>query len=426
MRTAGRTPGASLKRCCPQRRPSSPGCHGTCAGEDSTFPDVTARPPRRRRPEEFSRVDLARICFGLHDSPDDGNLPGAGDAYATLLTQIRPLIVRRARTVCRDSNRLGSCSHPRCDGWFCAATEEILIVRLLGPNPRGAEPKLRRFLTTNPNASDDHLIKHVREVINALRWEDVQRQVAKNLGFPGRVDMFVKDSPHRGCLVAVLNDVLSHHSALAQRTGLPTELRVWCVALQADAYQPAHSFPDARRVLRRLARGSSKLRRILDGTEDTDEPDLLGQLETVVVAVDQALGSLNDNQCIRCGGLPKALPEQRLERAAELMKAFASTDSEDDAGRLAAVDRLDMPLTADTAPIFLAVLNGDPWEDSWFDRYVGGPRNCFFLAEPSDQLETEPQQHINDVLSDEQALPPVGPREPNRLDNPGKNPDDGR
>ncbi|WP_334142936.1 hypothetical protein [Rhabdothermincola sp.] len=270
---------------------------------------------------------------------------------AVLGERWRPLLTRRARELCCQSSRLESCRYPACDHGWCDEFVELTLTRLLGRD--GGRSGTAVEAACNPATTQDDLRALVGRQSSDFKWEDVQRARQRTMGLPQRVDVFLRQCPHRECFQRQLDAVLAGHGHPCC-AGAPTELLSWAKALFFDACQPAAERIDHERVARYLARDGAELKETLNRSADLPAP-----LRDLIDAVDEGMRTMNEHRCLVC--LPG---DERLTAARELIgRARPGADP-------AQVTEANAVAVAAAAWRVLGL------EPMWHDRYIEATRQA--------------------------------------------------
>lgn len=303
-------------------------------------------------PAAFRRAlrsaDDVELCRRLADEAD----PERRRAIrAVLAERWRPLLTRRARELCCDSSGLESCRYPACDRGWCDEFVGLALTRLLGRD--GGRPGTAVEAASDPATTQDDLRALVGRRSAQPKWEDVQRARQRTMGLPQRVDVFLRQCPHRDCFQHQLDAVLAGHGDPGC-AGAPAGLLPWAKALFFDACQPAAERIDHERVARYLARDGAELKETLNRSADLPAP-----LRDLIDAVDEGMRTMNEHRCLVC--LPG---DERLTAARELI-GRARPDADP-----AQVTEANAVAVAAAAWRVLGL------EPMWHDRYIEATRQA--------------------------------------------------
>jgi len=286
--------------------------------------------------------------------------------------------------VCKSSHRSLVCSGPGlCHHLWCERAQELIMTELFNPD----RPKsLARRVAAHPDATDEDVSRWVALLGSSL-WSETRRALLRDRELQQRVDMWIKDSPHRSCLQEILDDALGADAQLLASLG-PTTIDAWAEAFAADAVQWATEFPDCDRVLRHL------------GRDDTEHPlDRLGSSDVIrahqtVLRVERAFTDYDEAACSRCGGHPALDPSERVAAAQVVLDDLPSdmVDRLVQSGSVTTGDGTeDVAVVPHRAGLVLLLADPPPGltrDDAhrrppWFRRFVLEPRRHFLEGRPS-------------------------------------------
>ena len=325
-------------------------------------------------------ADLVRRAF-LPQSPATARQRRS--AIDELWTRLAPAVDAMSMRVCRSSHPSLRCAGPgRCHQIWCERAQEYLVGELLNPErPRS----LARRIADDPKATDEEVAHWVADLDGAL-WSEIRRALLRDRSLNQRVDVWLRDSPHRACLQELLDEELGDDHALLATFG-PTTIRDWAEAFAVDAVQWSADFPDCNRVLRFLGRKDHG--RALNRVGERD----LARAHVAVRRVESAFRNYDEAACIRCGGQPKLDAAARVATAQIALDAMPDADRDamvnagnaliDDEGRTQVVEgRAGRILLFVDPPRTATVADGER-TPPWFTRFVLEPRTSFLEGRPA-------------------------------------------
>lgn len=319
---------------------------------------------------------LARLAYV------DSELPTRVRSTAAdrLWVMIQPEVDKKAKRICADSQLDHYCQGPsECMNGFCSAAQDECFHRLFTPTLRDSIPAL---VAKDPELTDDLVWRRVHALGNGL-WTAAQRRILRLNELPQRIDMWLKDSPHSGCVQTTIDDATTDDRELWDHYAMATDARHWLMALSFDAIHENLESPDAARVVRYLSTRGTSVNSAVEQLAPTDTDRR--RLNEVVRRVDQALSNLNEHACTVCGGYPQLTPDQRDATALAEVASSASdvVDMLTEAG-LVQVSVDGSPVVADGAAgkVLLATRFATHHltklgEPTWFERFIEGPRALF-------------------------------------------------